>query len=132
MTELTHAYVDTSALVAATFGGAPEGVLAVLMKAHLFVGTVGEAELASVYRREGRELEQLRELQRSWSLVTPRESLLPQLQRVLDTGYLRGADAWHVACALWLTPDPAALYFVTLDLAQARVARMLGLNVVSE
>jgi predicted nucleic acid-binding protein len=132
MTELTHAYVDTSALVAATFGGAPKVVLEVLLKAHLFVGTVGEAELASVYRREGRKPEELRELQRSWSLVTPRESLLPQLQRVLDTGYLRGADAWHVACALWLTPDPGALYFVTLDLAQARVARMLGLNVVSE
>ena len=47
-------------------------------------------------------------------------------QAVLDAGQLRGADAWHLACALYLSPEPRELEFLTLDGRQAAVAVALG------
>ena len=58
--------------------------------------------------------------------VLPERPLTPELERVFATGYLRGADAWHLACALYLTQDPATLAFLTLDQRQRVVARRLG------
>jgi len=49
-----------------------------------------------------------------------------ELTRVLDVGYLRAADCWHLATALFLAPDPSKLAFVTLDASQRKVARSLG------
>jgi hypothetical protein len=45
---------------------------------------------------------------------------------VLDAGYLRGADCWHVATALYVSPEPSRLSFLTLDERQRDVARTLG------
>ena len=52
--------------------------------------------------------------------------LSPEVTRVLSAGYLRGADCWHLATALYVAPDPADLTFVTLDSIQRKVARTLG------
>jgi len=49
------------------------------------------------------------------------------MQEVLAQGYLRGADVWHVACALFLADAARAeLAFLSRDAAQRRVARRLG------
>lgn len=45
---------------------------------------------------------------------------------VLGTGYLRGADLWHVATALYVSPDPSELAFVTVDTRQGTAAEALG------
>ena len=45
---------------------------------------------------------------------------------VFEAGYLRGADAWHLATALYLTPDPGELTFLTLDERQGDIASKLG------
>jgi hypothetical protein len=52
--------------------------------------------------------------------------LTPELERVFAGGYLKGADAWHLACALYLAEEPAKLAFLTLDRRQRAVARRLG------
>ena len=56
----------------------------------------------------------------------PDRPLEPELVRVLDHGYVRGADLWHLACALFVSPDTAELSFLTLDCRQRGVAESLG------
>jgi hypothetical protein len=48
---------------------------------------------------------------------------------LLDAGYVRGADCWHLATALYLAPDAGDLVFLTLDLRQRAVAKTLGFAV---
>ena len=58
--------------------------------------------------------------------VLPDRSLAPEFATVLEAGYLRGADLWHVATALYVAPNPRDLSFVTLDSRQQSVAKTLG------
>jgi len=39
---------------------------------------------------------------------------------------VKGAHLWHLACALFLAPEPKDLAFLTLDKRQEAVARKLG------
>lgn len=50
-------------------------------------------------------------------------------KRVLGTGYVRGADCWHLATAIYLAGDPAKLTFLTLDDQQRTVAESLGFQI---
>ncbi|MBI4615553.1 MAG: PIN domain-containing protein [Planctomycetes bacterium] len=59
-----------------------------------------------------------------WAL--PSRPLGQEMVRVLRAGHLRGADLWHLCCALYLAPDPRELAFLTLDDRQDRIARFLG------
>jgi hypothetical protein len=47
---------------------------------------------------------------------------------VLEHGYLRGADLWHLACALFVVDEPDMLTFLTLDTRQQEVAAALGFH----
>lgn len=58
--------------------------------------------------------------------VLPERPLSLELERVLAGGYVKGADAWHLACALYVAEDPRELSFFTLDTRQRTVARRLG------
>lgn len=58
--------------------------------------------------------------------VLPDRPLTPELEGVFARGYVRGADAWHLACALYVAEDPRRLAFITLDARQRAVARRLG------
>lgn len=62
--------------------------------------------------------------------VLPNRPPTPDLSAVLEAGYLKGADLWHVATACYLAGEierePAALSFVTLDARQRKVAATLG------
>jgi hypothetical protein len=62
----------------------------------------------------------------SLSWVFPDRTLTAEIEAVLDAGPVRGADAWHLACALYLSPAPRELAFLTMDRQQARVAEALG------
>lgn len=85
-----------------------------------------EAELASALHREGVALPDspLRGVQ----LIGAPDPLTEEIKEVLDAGYLRGADCWHVAVALNYSPD-RALTFLSLDKAQRAVAARLGFAV---
>jgi len=120
------AYVDTSCLVAIAF--AEPGYKAVASRLdrfdQLFASNLLEAELRAAFRREKVNADDT--LLGSLSWVFPDRALTAEIEAVLDAGQLRGADAWHLVCALYLSPDPRELAFLTMDRQQARVAEALG------
>lgn len=83
-----------------------------------------EAELRAAFARERVGLSG--DLFDWMKWVFPERPLTPELERVFTSGYLKGADAWHLACALYLAEEPAKLAFLTLDRRQRAVARRLG------
>ncbi len=83
-----------------------------------------EAEVMSACAREAVPVPDL-ELQ-SVTWLPSAGSVRPFVMRVLRAGYLRGADAFHLAVALGLDADPGKLTFLTLDTKQRAVAKALG------
>ena len=61
--------------------------------------------------------------------VLPDRPLAPEFAAVLESGYLRGADLWHVATALYAVREPDQAVFVTADAQQQAVAAVLGFRV---
>ena len=118
--------MDTSVLIALAFGESGAGALALrLNRFDMRLATnLLEAEYRSAHHREGREpdLSQLS----SFTWVMPARPLSEEIGRVLQTGYVRGADCWHLATALFLDPGARSLTFLTLDSRQRAVARRLG------
>ena len=58
--------------------------------------------------------------------VLPDRPLSREITRVMTAGYVRGADLWHLACALYLAGTPRDLAFLSLDEKQTAVSRQLG------
>jgi predicted nucleic acid-binding protein len=123
---MTVAYVDTSCLVAVAFGERGASAIARRLATfdELVTSNLLEAELRATFERERvvPDAGLLAEL--AW--IVPDRPLHEEITRVLDTGYVRGADCWHLASALYLTTDPGAIAFLTLDARQAKVADALG------
>jgi hypothetical protein len=121
------AYVDTSCLVAIAFGEpGSAGIARALDGFDRLVGSnLVEAELRAAFARE-QVADPCERLLANLAWLHPDRSLGPECQRVLREGYVRGADLWHLACALFLTPDPTELTFATLDARQGDVAALLG------
>jgi len=126
---VTFAYVDSSCLVALAFDEPGARKLAARLQRfdRLFSSNLLEAELRSALAREGVDghIEDLL----SWlTWVYPNRPLTPEYARISAAGYVRGADLWHLANALFLAPDPTDLSFLTLDGRQGEVARRLGFS----
>ncbi len=121
------AFVDSSCLVAVALGeaGAKATVRRLAAYDVLLASSLLEAELLATCARESVQVPSSAAL--SW--VIPSRRITRELDRVFEAGYLRGADAWHLACALYVSPDPAELHFETLDLAQRKVAQAVGFRV---
>lgn len=124
------AYVDTSALVAVAFGEPGARAIASQLRTfpRVFSSNLLEAEFRSTLAREGVE-EDGSPLLSMITWVYPDRPLTREFQRILGLGHLRGADLWHLACALFLAPELGSLSFVTLDPPQKEVARTLGFTV---
>lgn len=126
---MSVAYVDTSALIAVAFdesGGA--AIVNRLEKiSHLLSSNLLEAELRSACSREGASFSPNLLSNLKW--VLPDRSLAPEIATVLETGYLRGADLWHVAAALYVAREPGEMWFVTLDMRQRAIAGAVGFQV---
>jgi hypothetical protein len=90
----------------------------------LYSSNLLEAELRAAFQREGVAVDGALLARLSW--VLPDRALSVEIGTVLAAGYLRGADLWHVACALFLSPDPRELAFLTVDQQQAAVATTIG------
>lgn len=124
------AYIDSSVVLSRIFGQRNEGAyrerMAGFARLHSAAGLL-EAEVLSAARRERMPTEDI-VLDRIRP-VLPTRSLRPEIERVLAAGYVRGADCLHLATALYLTPDPAELTFLTLDERQRAVAVALGFTV---
>ncbi|HEX5052835.1 MAG TPA: PIN domain-containing protein [Planctomycetota bacterium] len=126
------AYVDTSVPLAFLFQepGAQEMHARVRVFTRLFSSNLLEAELRAACVREGVPMAKVAASLAAIEWVFPNRSLQPELERALSTGSLRGADLWHVGCALFLDRLLAPMTFVTLDRRQREVAEAAGLSVV--
>lgn len=123
---MSAAYVDTSALVALAFGEPAGRAMAERLAGFeaRYASNLLEAELQAAFQREGvaPDLSLL-----SWiDWVLPDRPLSREIGHAQSVGYLRGADLWHVACALYLSPDPGELVFITLDDRQREAVGRLG------
>ncbi len=121
------AYVDTSSLVAVAFAEPDhQRELERLGRAdRLFSSNLLEAEFRSAVTREG--VAEPHEVLLDWiSWVLPARELEKEFRTVLAIRHLRGADLWHLACALYLREAVADLSFLSLDRRQVEVARRIG------
>ena len=124
---MTFAYVDSSCLVAIAFDEPGARKLAGRLRRfdRLFTSNLLEAELRSALLRE--KVEGDGEELLSWmTWVYPNRPLTPEFARIAAAGYLKGADLWHLASALFLAPDPKELTFLTLDARQGEIAGRIG------
>ena len=122
---MSSAYVDTSVVVAIAFGEPEAGTISQRLGGfdRLYASNLLEAELLSVCRRKGRAVPENLVSRFHW--VFPVRRLTAELRAVLGAGYVRRADLWHLACALYVAPNPAELSFLTRDQRQADVAAEL-------
>jgi len=121
------AYIDTSCLVALAFGEREAEAMVSRVQGFdwLVASNLLEAELKAAFLREGAPEDAAPLNGITWLL--PDRPLSREIDIVLTAGYLRGADLWHVACALYLAGGSThELPFLTLDARQLAVARELG------
>lgn len=126
---MSVAYVDTSSLVAVAFAEPGYADVARRLAAYprLLSSNLLEAELRAVFAREGRVLDRDHLAGLDW--IIPDRPLSAELEAVLDAGYVRGADLWHLATALYIGREPDQISFVTLDKRQRAVAAQLGFRI---
>lgn len=123
---MSTAYVDTSAIVAVAVDepAGPAVAERLVTFSRRFSSNLLEAELRATLIRDGYRYDA--DLVSGITWVLPERPLAAEISEVLDAGYLRGADLWHVAAALHIADEPERLTFVTLDRRQAEVAAALG------
>lgn len=129
---MKRVFLDTSCFTAVAFGepGAAEIERRIASFAILFASPLLEAEVRAAFRRERCDAtDKLDALLAPIDWVIPDRPLGEEIATVLDAGYVKGADCWHLASALYLSPDPSKLTFLTLDARQGAVARALGFRV---
>jgi len=119
-------YLDTSCLVALAFDepGAEEIARRLSGYDELIAANLLEAEFLSAFHREGVADET--DLLDGLAWLLPDRPLGLEMGRVLAVRYVRGADLWHLAAALFLAETPASVDFLTLDSDQAAAAVALG------
>ncbi len=129
---MSVAYVDTSVLTAIAFDEPGAAALARRLDEfeRLISSNLLDAELRASFAREGLRFEERAVAGIEW--ILPDRPLAPEFAAALDTGYLRGADPWHVAVALCVHPDPDGLSFATLDTRQGAAAKTLGFRMTIE
>lgn len=125
------AYVDTSVLVTLLFkeSGAAKIHNLLLSYDEIFSSHLIEAELASVASREKIDMILVKKILDNVSLIMPDRSLYEEYTEIFAKGYCRGADAYHLACALYLDDKEQKIHFLSHDRQQTKVASSCGLNV---
>ena len=123
---MESAYVDASAVLSIAFREPGHEAIDQRLSgfSRLLSSNLLEAEIRSAFAREGRVYSANLVPRITW--IYPSRPLSYEIGAVLRVGYLRGADLWHVAAALYHVSDPRELTFVTLDGQQRTVAAALG------
>lgn len=123
---MESAYVDASAALSIAFREPGYETIDQRLNgfSRLLSSNLLEAEIRSAFAREGRVYSANLVPRITW--IYPSRPLSAEIGVVLSVGYLRGADLWHVAAALYQADDPCEVTFVTLDNRQRAVAAALG------
>lgn len=121
------AYLDTSALIAVAFDepGATHVQSFLEEEIRLVSSELIVAETLSAFVRNDRSLTEAKGWLESVNRILVDTPLDKELTRIFRSSRVRGADAFHLATALWLTGG-ASLVFLTLDKQQAMAAQQLG------
>lgn len=128
---MSTAYLDSSFLIAILFGEPRSRRLQATLQRFddWLAGDLLVAEVLATAVREGLPLGELTQTFDSIDLVLPDRSLDPEMREILAVGRLRGADLWHLACALYVAgEDREGLGFLSRDARQRDLARRLGLS----
>jgi predicted nucleic acid-binding protein len=126
---VTTAYIDSSFLLAIALGEPRAAGLRRTLAGfdRLLSSDLMIAECLSTALREGIDRDAMLVNLRPIALVLPPRTLQREAAEALDEGYLRGADLWHVACALFIASDARSdVAFLSRDEPQRRIARRLG------
>jgi predicted nucleic acid-binding protein len=123
---MNGAFVDSSVLLAIAFNESTADRMRARLRESdaLFASPLAEAEVRSAAKRESKFVDSVLFGALKW--VHPQRALTTEIRRVLDAGYVRGADCWHLATALYFVEDPSDFGFLTLDKRQQEVAIALG------
>lgn len=126
---MSTAYVDTSVIIAVAFNepGGPEVLERLNGFTTLMSSNLLEAEARSVYKRDGRAFTEDALSDIEW--IIPDCPISEELDTASRYNYLRGADLWHIAAALYIFDEPSEVTFLTLDNRQREVAAALGFQV---
>ncbi len=124
-------YLDTSCLVAVAFAepGAARLKNALSGMERVLSSSLLESEFMAAAEREGLRAEAL-PLLAAIHWIHPGRRLTPEIERVLEAGYVRGADLHHLATALFVFGDPSQASFLTLDARQRELAAGLGFRLL--
>jgi len=121
------AYIDTSYLVAIAFS--EPGYQKLIKRSADFDQCLSSnllsAEFYATIKRESGNFVKAKLLLDGISWILPQRSLENEVQLILKNGYIRGADLWHLACAMYVS-KPHQITFLTLDRHQKKLAELLG------
>lgn len=120
------AYLDTSWLIAIALKEPEHVALSRRLEdfTHIYSANLLEAELLAALKRERVAPDSIALDRLSW--VLPVRALRREIEKVLSQHFVRGADCWHLASALYVADTPGSLTFLTLDKKQLAIAKALG------
>lgn len=124
---LPTAYPDTSALLAVALEEPTAAAIAQRLTQfpRLVASNLLEAEMRAAFGRLGLEFDDGLLSNIEW--IFPDRPLTREIKDALTVAYLRGADLWHIATALYVKDTLAGeMAFITLDNRQRSVAANLG------
>lgn len=128
---MSSAYVDSSFLVAILLGEPRSRSLQSTLGRFddLLAGDLLVAEVLATAARERLPLELVAPALESIDLVLPDRSLEAEITEILGHGRLRGADLWHLACAVYVAGgERDAVSFLSRDAPQRELAHRLGFS----
>jgi hypothetical protein len=126
---LKAAYIDTSLLIGIKFQKPSSTITRAVKRYELFSSELLIAEVLAFGKRESISQEVLWGSFKGLSWIVPECSISEECKRVIQCGYARGADLWHLACACYLSPNADELTFLTLDERQRDLAIRIGFRV---
>lgn len=126
---MTVLFIDSSVIIAIAFNESTAAAARRRLRDadRVLAAPLLEAEVRAAFCREERAIDETLFAPLEWILLN--RGLGTEIARVLDAGYARGADCWHLATALFATPSPAKATFYTFDVRQKAVAKALGFRV---
>ncbi len=128
---MSVAYVDSSCIAAIVLGEPGHERLEARLRRFEILLSHGllEAEVCAALEREGLEWSGPESFRTVIDWVHPHRPLSQEIWQALSVGLLRGADLWHVACALYARVSTATeIEFLTLDERQRAIAAELGFD----
>ena len=122
-------YLDSSTVLGVIFQEPGYERLTERIERHgrVFSSNLLEAEVSSALKREGMTGAKPTQILRKIDWVFPVRPLTREIGDVLSVGFLRGADLWHLACAMYLRGSHDSVELLSLDSRQIEVAGHLGL-----